>query len=294
MKNWRVPRQGGKYSDPYPALADRVAADVIGHYSTSFTLATRLLAPDVRRDIRNLYAVVRIADEIVDGAASGAGEDAATVREILEGYARAVTDSPSTGFHTDPVLHAFAGTARRCGLDMDHMHAFFSSMRADLDPVVHDGGSLAEYIHGSAEVIGLMCLDIFLTHGATTADRVWLQDGAVALGSAFQKINFLRDMGEDTTVLHRAYLPGSDGSLDDRTKDRLLDDAAAELEAARARIPGLPRGARAGVAAATALYGELVDRLRATPATRLTGPDARRVSVPAPVKALVTARAVLR
>lgn len=280
-------------ADPYPALADRVAADVIAHYSTSFTLASRLLAPAVRRDVCNLYAVVRIADEIVDGAAGTAGADRHDIRVLLDSYEDAVLTAAGHPFHTDPVLHAWAATARRCHLDPGHMRAFFASMRTDLDPVTHDEVSLKEYIHGSAEVIGLMCLDIFRTHGRVDGDREWLAAGAASLGSAFQKINFLRDIGADTTGLRRVYLPTTPaGDLTEDAKNRLLDDCTVELDAGIERIPALPRGARAGVAAAAALYRELVDRLRDTPASALTGPDARRISVPAPVKALVTARAV--
>ncbi|WP_297006526.1 squalene/phytoene synthase family protein [uncultured Corynebacterium sp.] len=282
-------------------MADRVAADVIARYSTSFTLATRLLSPPVRRDVCNLYAVVRIADEIVDGAAAAAGEDGTGIRAHLDAYEDAVLAAAepaapgATAFHTDPVLHAFAGTARRCRLDTAHLRAFFASMRADLDPGVHDGASLAAYIHGSAEVIGLMCLDIFGTHGTVTADRAWLAEGAASLGSAFQKVNFLRDIGADTTVLRRHYLPTTaDGTLTESAKTALLDECVAELDAGCERIPALPRGARVGVAAASALYRGLVDRLRETPAADLTGPDAVRVSVPAPRKALVTVRAAMK
>lgn len=284
--------------DRYPVVADRIAGDVIAGYSTSFTLASRLLSAPVRRDVVNLYAVVRIADEIVDGAAAGAGASPQQVRALLDSYADAVTAAADQPFHTDPVLHAFAGTARRCRLDPAHLRAFFASMRADLDPVVHDAASLAAYIHGSAEVIGLMCLDIFLTHardGEVTADRDRLAAGAAALGAGFQKINFLRDTGADTTVLHRSYLPlDADGRLTEATKHRLLDDCAADLAAGASCLPDLPRGARTGVAVATALYRDLLDRLRATPATALTGPDAVRVRVPATAKARIVAGVVCR
>lgn len=289
--NRRQKTQDTQDTGLYPDLADRVSADVIAAYSTSFTLASRLLSPPVRRDVRNLYAVVRIADEIVDGAATAAGEDPDRVRELLDAYAAAVTGAADRAFHTDPVLHAFAGTARRCRLDPAHLRAFFTAMRADLDPGVHDAASLAAYIHGSAEVIGLMCLDIFCTHarpGEVTADRDWLTDGAAALGAAFQKVNFLRDTGADTTVLHRSYLPVP---FTEDIKRRLLDECVVDLDAGAARIPALPRGARAGVAAAEALYRDLVDRLRDTPSDLLTGPDAVRVSVPPAAKALLTARA---
>lgn len=276
---------------PYSTLADRVSADVIDHYSTSFTLATRLLSAPVRRDIRNLYAVVRIADEIVDGAASDAGEDTDAIRTILDDYAEAVIHAPDAGFHTDPVLHAWSGTVSRCGVDPGHMRSFFASMRSDIHPVAHDEASLAEYIHGSAEVIGLMCLDIFLAHEEQPpADREWLAQGASALGAAFQKVNFLRDLADDHTLLGRAYVPElQDGPLTAQVRDRLLDEVDAGIAAGRERIPALPKGCRPGVAAAAALYAELSARLRRTTPDQLLR---TRIRVPAPRKVLVTARAV--
>lgn len=289
MKKRRAGEPSGAYL--YDALSDRVAADVIRRYSTSFTLASRLLSPPVRTDVVNLYAVVRIADEIVDGAADAAGEPPERVHDLLDSYEDAVLGAAERPFHTDPVLHAWAGTARRCRLDPDHMRAFFASMRSDLDPVVHDEESLAVYIHGSAEVIGLMCLDIFLTHDRWTrsaAELRWLREGASALGSAFQKINFLRDLGTDTTRLHRSYL----GTDPNAGFARLLDDCVVELDTGAARIPALPRGARTGVAAATGLYRELTRRLREMPLNELTGPDPVRVSVPRTTKTLLAVKAL--
>ncbi|HIW90781.1 MAG TPA: squalene/phytoene synthase family protein [Candidatus Corynebacterium avicola] len=291
---WPDAPRGDTSTDPYSALADRVAADVIASYSTSFSLATRLLAAPIRRDIRNLYAVVRIADEIVDGAASDVGAGRDEVRTILDDYeARVLAATGGTDgapFFTDPILHAWSGTASRCRINPEHMVAFFASMRADLDVTVHDADSLASYIHGSAEVIGLMSLDIFLTHESTDADRTWLDDGAIALGRAFQMVNFLRDLGADQDGLGRIYLPElADGPLTGATHDRFLDDIEADLDLARERIPYLPAGARAGVAAAIALYAELAVRIRASDPADL---ENTRIRVPGPRKALVTAKAV--
>ena len=308
---WPDASRSGTSSDPYSALADRVAADVIAGYSTSFSLATRLLAAPVRREIRNLYAVVRIADEIVDGAASDAGASPDEVREILDDYEARVltatgdggtaapgdggataTGSTAAPFFTDPILHAWAGTAARCGINPEHMVAFFASMRADLEVTVHDADSLASYIHGSAEVIGLMCLDIFLAYEDTSADRAWLADGAVALGRAFQMVNFLRDLGADQDGLGRIYLPElTDGPLTGPTRDRILDDIESDLDTARERIAHLPGGARDGVAAAVALYAELAAEIRASDPDTL---DTTRIRVSGPRKALVTAKAVAR
>ncbi|WP_420098288.1 squalene/phytoene synthase family protein [Corynebacterium sp.] len=296
--NTRSPRRGPRRrarhrstaADMYAALAERVSATVIGRYSTSFSLATRLLPAGVREDVRNLYAVVRIADEIVDGAATGHPDP----RAVLDSYEDRVLEAADEGFHTDLVLHAWAATAVRCRIDPAHMTAFFASMRSDIDRAVHDEESLARYIYGSAEVIGLMCLDIFLAHGGQVpaAQRAWLGEGAAALGAAFQKVNFLRDLGDDQDSLGRTYLPElQDGPLTAQARDRILDDVDAGIAAGRERVPSLPAGCRAGVSAAAALYEELSARLRRTPPAQLRQ---TRVRVPAPVKVVLTTREVAR
>ena len=259
------------YLSRYDRMADRVAAQVIGHYSTSFSLATRVLDPGTRRDIRNLYAVVRIADEIVDGATAEANECPETALDVYE----------------EQVLHAWANTYRRCGIKDDHVRAFFSSMRRDTTQTDYNADDLGAYIYGSAEVIGLMCLDIFLReHDPSEQDRRTMEDGARALGSAFQKVNFLRDLGEDTRELGRAYLGPV---LDEDLKRTLTGEITEELDAARTAIPLLPVAARRGVAAAEALFRDLNERIAATPAEDVA---AARVSVPNHRKFLLTARAI--
>ena len=272
------------YLSRYDRMADRVAAQVIGHYSTSFSLATRVLDPDTRRDIRNLYAVVRIADEIVDGATAEANECPETA---LDMYEEQVLHAPRHRFHTDPVLHAWANTYRRCGIKDDHVRAFFSSMRRDTTQTDYNADDLGAYIYGSAEVIGLMCLDIFLReHDPSEHDRRTMEEGARALGSAFQKVNFLRDLGEDSRELGRAYLGPV---LNEDLKRTLTAEITEELDAARAAIPLLPAAARRGVAAAEALFRDLNERIAATPAEDVA---AARVSVPNHRKFLLTARAI--
>lgn len=272
------------YLSRYDRMADRAAAQVIGHYSTSFSLATRVLAPDTRRDIRNLYAVVRIADEIVDGATTEANECPETA---LDMYEEQVLHAPRHRFHTDPVLHAWANTYRRCGIKDDHVRAFFSSMRRDTTQTDYNADDLGAYIYGSAEVIGLMCLDIFLReHDPSEQERRTMEEGARALGSAFQKVNFLRDLGEDSRELGRAYLGPV---LDEDLKRTLTAEITEELDAARAAIPLLPAAARRGVAAAEALFRDLNERIAATPAEDVA---AARVSVPNHRKFLLTARAI--
>lgn len=270
------------YLSRYDAMADRAAAQVIAGYSTSFSLATKALHTRDRTHIRNLYAVVRIADEIVDGTAQAAHECPETALDL---YEEQVLHAPSHRFHTDPVLHAWARTFRECGLNADHVRAFFASMRADLTHTEFTPEQLDTYIYGSAEVIGLMCLDIFL-RGRGTAHRRELEEGARALGSAFQKINFLRDLGEDSGALGRAYFGTP---LDDVLKSSITAQIAADLDRARHAIPLLPPNARGGVAAAEALFRDLNKRIEAASASELAS---ARISVPNHRKLLLTAHAL--
>lgn len=272
----------------YDQAASRAAAQVMGQYSTSFSLATRLLRGRVREDIRHLYAVVRIADELVDGTAHQASIDAAAA---LDAYEAAILAAPEKRLHTDPVVHSYAITARRCVFQRQHLVAFFDSMRADLSQREYSAAELAEYIYGSAEVIGLLCVQVFLTEETVSAaDRATMDRGARHLGAAFQKINFLRDLGEDSSVLGRAYFPqAAGGELSEAAKSALITDIRHDLAAAEESINLLPLSARFGVRAAADIFAELTNRLAATPAAEL---KTTRISVPNRTKAWLAARAV--
>lgn len=269
----------------YDAAAAAAANEVISAYSTSFALAGRLLRGNVRGDIRNLYAVVRIADEIVDGAAADAGLSSDEIAQALDDYEKAVLAAPQRAFHTDPVLHAFADTARRCRIQPDHLTAFFAAMRRDLVVTRYERAELNEYIYGSAEVIGLMCLSIFL-EGAPATPR--LIDGARRLGAAFQKVNFLRDIASDAESLGREYFPNL---ATDADKDQIVAEIRADLSAAGAVIPELPDNARVGVAVAADLFADLTERVDAVSLAELRQ---RRISVPPHRKAVIAAKAVAR
>lgn len=271
----------------YDQAASRAAAQVMGQYSTSFSLATRLLRGRVREDIRHLYAVVRIADELVDGTADHAAIDAAAA---LDAYESAILAAPEKRLHTDPVVHSYAITARRCGFQREQLVAFFDSMRADLNQREYSASELAKYIYGSAEVIGLLCVQVFLAEETVSAaDRAAMDRGARHLGSAFQKINFLRDLGEDSSVLGRAYFPqAAGGVLSEAAKSALIADIRRELAAAEEAINLLPLSARFGVRAAADIFAELTNRLAATPAAEL---KTTRISVPNHTKAWLAARA---
>lgn len=286
---------GGPRLDLYRDVAEQTASLVIRRYSTSFGMASRLLGPAVRQSVENVYALVRVADEIVDGGAeeAGLGRDAAGA--LLDDLERETERAMAGGYSANLVVHAFAGTARAAGFGPELTAPFFASMRADLTEVVHDAESFDRYVYGSAEVVGLMCLRVFLTDAERDYDAdelVTLDRGARALGAAFQKVNFLRDLAADTAKLGRSYFPGIDPHrLTDEQKTVILDDIDADLAHAAACTPLLPRSSRRAVAAAREVFAELSRRLRRTPASRIM---TDRVRVPDPVKLRIALTAGVR
>lgn len=276
---------GGPRLALYGAVAEEAATLVIRRYSTSFGLAARLLGPPVRQPVQNIYALVRVADEIVDGGAEEAGLDPTIAARLLDELEQETERAMHEGYSSNLVVHAFARTARAAGFGEELTRPFFASMRMDLSATEHDEASFETYIYGSAEVVGLMCLRVFVgatSRAYTDAELATLEAGARALGSAFQKVNFLRDLAADLTALGRSYFPGIDpAALTDAQKDALLDDIDRELEAAAATVPLLPRSSRRAVAAAQRLFAELSRRLRAVPAASLL---TTRVRVPDPAK----------
>ena len=281
-------RQAGSTTS-YDEVARRSAAVVISSYSTSFGAACRLLGDPVRTHVRDIYALVRIADEMVDAPELGA--DVRRRAELLERLEEETRQALVDGRSSNLVVHAFATTARACGIDMDLVGPFFDSMRTDLHRTEHDEKTFERYVYGSAEVVGLMCLRAFLSDGRPDATYAELAPGARRLGAAFQKVNFLRDLCEDHELLGRSYFPGLTlDRFDDHHRDVILADVDADLAAAAAVIPRLPPSSRRAVAAAHGLFAELSARLAATPAERIRR---ERVRVPTAVKARIVARALM-
>ena len=265
--------------DLYTRAAEETASGIIRLYSTSFGLASRLLEPQCRRHIENIYSLVRLADEIVDGVATEAGVADAEARELLDRLEADTERALDTGYSTNLIVHAFAHSARQLGITRELTAPFFASMRADFDQAEHDQESFDTYVYGSAEVVGLMCLPAFL-HGqpVSDSDREIMVRGARALGSAFQKVNFLRDLAVDFEALGRSYFPGvTPDSLDESTKNRLLDDIDDDLTLSAQALPLLPPRPRKAVALAHALFDELGRQIRRTPAERVM---TERASVP--------------
>ncbi|MCK0113090.1 squalene/phytoene synthase family protein [Ornithinimicrobium sp. F0845] len=271
----------------YDEAARASAAVIIGHYSTSFGWATRLLHEPVRTDVRSIYALVRVADELVDDDRQP--WDAARRAALLDGLQEETHRALVSGGSANLVVHAFTLTATEHGISRALVDPFFDSMRADLTVQVHDRSSLDGYLYGSAEVVGLMCLRVFVDGD----DRLYseLAPGARHLGAAFQKLNFLRDLHADQSRLGRTYLPGTEpAAFTDRERDLLLDEVDADLATAAGTIPRLPRSSRGAVRAAHDLFAALSSRLRVTPAVQIAR---ERVRVPDLVKAQILARNAL-
>lgn len=271
----------------YTRAAERASAEVIDTYSTSFGMASKLLGKRVRQDVRNIYALVRIADEIVDGAAAQAlsGESTsnsepqiAATEKLLDDLEIETYAAIDRGYSTNLVVHAFAMTAIRVGIGREIIEPFFTSMRMDLREHEHDQASFEEYVYGSAEVVGLMCLQAFIHEREYTAEQTAAMiEGARALGSAFQKVNFLRDLAADFKLLGRSYFPGvTVENFDEKSKREIVADIASELHTSALSLPLLPADSRRAVVAAQLLFEALNKKLAKTPAEELAS---TRVSV---------------
>lgn len=278
----------------YSQAAHRAAREVIYSYSTSFGLATRILDKKFRHHVENIYALVRVADEIVDGSAAQAKETESAVdpEQMLSEFEQETYRAMQLGYSTNLIVHAFATTAREVGIGKDIVEPFFFSMRQDLTDTEHDQESFDRYVFGSAEVVGLMCLAAFVKDVEyTTEQKKQLVLGARALGSAFQKVNFLRDLAADFSRLGRSYFPGvSVTSFDEATKDRLVKDIEADLQTSSLSLALLPRGARRAVTAAQLLFQQLNGEIAKTPASEMIS---RRISVGNLKKLVILFRALV-
>lgn len=257
----------------YSQAAHRAAREVIYTYSTSFGLATKMLGREIKPHVENIYALVRVADEIVDGSAAEAAlsEPLVDPANMLEEFENETYRALTLGYSTNLIIHAFARTAREVGIGKDIVEPFFYSMRQDLTDKEHNQASFDRYVYGSAEVVGLMCLAVFVKGiEYSKEEKITLVEGARALGAAFQKVNFLRDLAADFQRLGRSYFPGVNvESFDEATKMRLVEDIRQDLAKSAKTLPLLSKPARRAVTAAQFLFQELNEKIAKTSASEL-------------------------
>lgn len=253
-------------------------------YSTSFGVSSRLFPKDIQPHIYAIYGLVRIADEIVD---TYRGDDAGVLLDALE---NTTIHAIETGYDVNPIVHAFAVTARKFAITEELIAPFFTSMRMDLPAYTYRDDEYETYIHGSAEVVGLMCLRIFCRNN--TAQYEALKPGAMALGSAYQKVNFLRDLAADYKDLGRLYFPGvAFDSFDNETRDAIIKDIRYDFSVAQPAIARLPRSCRSAVAMSYVYYTELLKRLEASPASYI---KEHRIRVSSRRKLQLLAKTILK
>lgn len=224
-------------------------------YSTSFSLGIRCLHKKFHSAIYSIYGFVRLADEIVD---SFHGFDK---MELLAEFKKATYRSIEQGISLNPILNSFQHVVNDFAIEQELIDCFLSSMETDLQKTAHSEGSYADYILGSAEVVGLMCLRVFTENDREMYDR--LKPSAMKLGAAFQKVNFLRDMKNDYEVLGRVYFPKVDlGIFSEKEKKAIEEDIEQDFVAALEGIKQLPRSSRFGVYVAYIYYKSLFNKIK--------------------------------
>ena len=250
-------------------------------YSTSFSSAIRILHPELRQPVYDIYGFVRFADEIVD-TFNGYRKSI-----LLENFKIETFSAISEGISLNPILNSFQLTVNRYKIDQELIQAFFRSMEMDLHYGNYDDKTYAEYIYGSAEVVGLMCLYVFCDGNKKQYDL--LEPAARSLGAAFQKVNFLRDMNADFNILSRTYFPGVDFKhFTPEMKENIERDIALDFDKAYKGIIALPWKARFGVYVAYKYYFSLYKKIKKVGASHI---QQRRIRIPDYQKALILARA---
>ena len=255
------------------AMSRRLALN----YSTSFSLGIRLLSKECRWAIFSIYGLVRVADEIVD-TFHGYNK-----KQLLMDFKSQSYQAMEEGISTNPVLHAFQLAANQYGVGKELIEPFFNSMEEDLDTSSHNAQSYSEYIYGSAEVVGLMCLKVFCNGNEEQYNH--LVPFARSLGAAFQKVNFLRDIRSDVEERGRVYFPGVDfNQFSDSDKYGIIQDVKNDFAHAYHGIVQLPVGCRLGVYTAYIYYLKLLEKIERTTAvdileSRVRIPNTQKIAL---------------
>lgn len=249
------------------SLFDTVSSDcsriVTQSYSTSFSSAVKMLAPAIRQDIYNIYGFVRFADEIVDSFQDY------NKNELFERFEVDLHLALKEKISLNPILNSFQHTVNKYAIDLNLIDAFMHSMRLDLYKSEYKTmDEYHQYIYGSADVVGLMCLKVFVKGDLEKYEN--LKESAMRLGSAFQKVNFLRDLKADFEDLSRTYFPNTDlTKLDEHSKNEIIEEIENDFNAAFTGIINLPLEAKFGVYTAYVYYKKLLTKLKNTPSTEI-------------------------
>lgn len=255
----------------FDTISFECSRNVTKTYSTSFSTAVRMLAPSIRQDIYNIYGFVRFADEIVDSF-----HDYNKV-DLFNLFETDLELALKNKISLNPVLNAFQHTVNKFNIPSELIDAFMKSMRLDLTKTEYKTqDEFNEYIFGSADVVGLMCLIVFVNGDQEKFNA--LKNSAMRLGSAFQKVNFLRDLKADFEGLNRTYFPDTDlNKLDESSKAKIIAEIEADFKAGFEGILLLPLEAKLGVYTAYVYYKKLLSKLSKTPSAEIKN---TRVRVP--------------
>lgn len=240
--------------DLYHKVSQRCSQITTESYSTSFSSAIKLLHHDLRKPVYNIYGLVRFADEIVDTFHDY------DKRKLLQDFRQATNEAIENGISLNPILHSFQMTVREYNIHRELIDAFFHSMEMDLEQLDYTTDTYNEYIYGSAEVVGLMCLCVFCEGNREQYET--LKPYAQSLGAAFQKVNFLRDVKNDYNNLSRVYFPGVDFlNFTASMKQSIEEEIKADFRNAYKGILLLPWKARFGVYVAYKYYYSLFNKI---------------------------------
>ena len=244
------------------SIFDKVSEDsskiVIKRYSTSFYFSSSLLSKSIRQDIFNIYGFVRLADEIVDTFHEF------PKKELLNEFEEELWRSIENKISLNPILNSFQNTVNRYSIPKDLIRSFLDSMKMDLEKKEYKSiEEYKKYIYGSADVVGLMCLKVFVKGSDTLYSD--LSNYAISLGSAFQKVNFLRDLKDDSNILKRVYFPNVNmDDFNEESKKEIINEIELDFKNAIKGIARLPKNSRFAVYIAYRYYNKLLKKLKKT------------------------------
>ena len=271
------------------SIFDKVSNDcsklVIKRYSTSFYFSSSLLSKSIRQDIFNIYGFVRLADEIVDTFHEY------PKKELLEDFESELWRSLDNKISLNPILNSFQHTVNKYSISKDLISSFLDSMKMDLEKKEYNSvEEYKKYIYGSADVVGLMCLKVFVRGSEDSYDD--LSPFAISLGSAFQKVNFLRDLKDDSNILSRVYFPNVDmDNFNDKTKKEIILEIDKDFANAVKGIDKLPKNSKFAVYIAYRYYNKLLKKLKSTPSENIVK---KRIRIHNLQKFIVIARSYVK